>query len=49
MTTHCRIRPVSTDEAAAFPKDVIVAMECPFADKRGAVRPLVDVPLAPVP
>ena len=45
MTTHSKIRPVSADEAAAFPKDVIVAMERPFADKRGAIQPLVDVPM----
>jgi quercetin dioxygenase-like cupin family protein len=40
-----KIRPVSSEERAAWPKEVIVAMEKPFVDERGAIQPLVDVPM----
>lgn len=39
------IEPVSEEEKAAWPKDVIVAMEDAFADARGAIQPLVDLPM----
>ncbi|MBI4969602.1 MAG: hypothetical protein HZC25_15905 [Rhodospirillales bacterium] len=38
-----KIRPVSPEERAEWPKEVIVALEKPFVDERGAIQPLVDV------
>ena len=40
-----KIRPVTPAERAAYPKEVIVPLEAPFADARGAIQPLVDVPM----
>lgn len=40
-----KIRPVSPEERAEWPKEVIVALEKPFVDERGAIQPLVDVPM----
>ena len=39
------IEPVSEQEKAAWPKDVIVPLETPFSDVRGAIQPLVDLPM----
>ena len=36
------IRPTSAEERAAFPSGVIVPLEAPFSDPRGAIQPLVD-------
>ena len=36
------IRPTSAEERAAFPAGVIVPLEAPFTDPRGAIVPLVD-------
>ncbi|MBF0166070.1 MAG: hypothetical protein HQL45_00455 [Alphaproteobacteria bacterium] len=43
--TPVKIRPLSTEERASWPKDVIVPLEKPFADDRGSIQPLVDVPM----
>lgn len=40
-----KIRPVSKEERRQWPKEVIVPLESPFADPRGAIQPLVDVPM----
>lgn len=40
-----KIRPVTDEERASWPKAVIVPLEKPFADDRGAIQPLVDVPM----
>lgn len=40
-----RIRPVSEEERRLWPKEVIVKLESPFADPRGAIQPLVDLPM----
>jgi quercetin dioxygenase-like cupin family protein len=40
-----KIRPVTDAERAAWPKTVIVDMEPPFADARGSIQPLVDLPM----
>ena len=37
-----KIRPVTEDERQSWPTDVIVPLEQPFADARGAIQPLVD-------
>ena len=37
------IRPVTEEEKALWPKDVIVKLEKAFADARGAIQPLVDM------
>ena len=39
------IRPVTDQERQAWPKDVIVPLESPFVDPRGAIQPLVDLPM----
>ena len=36
------IRPTSAAEHSSFPKNVIVPLEAPFTDPRGAIQPLVD-------
>ncbi len=41
MTT----RPVTEDEKTAWPKTVIVPKEDSFADARGEIQPLVDLPM----
>ena len=38
-----QIRPVTEEEKESWPKEVIVELEKPFADERGAIQPLVDV------
>lgn len=43
MTVH--LRPVTSEERATWPKDVIVPLEKPFVDERGSIQPLVDVPM----
>lgn len=45
MTETPIIRPLTDDEIAAFPRDVIIGLESPFSDDRGAIQPLVDVPM----
>lgn len=42
MGPSTKIRPQTAEEEAAFPNDVIVPLEPPFADGRGAIQPLVD-------
>jgi quercetin dioxygenase-like cupin family protein len=42
---HPKIRPVTDAERAEWPKEVIVPLEAPFVDARGAIQPLVDVPM----
>ena len=37
------ITPVTDEEKATWPQDVIVELEPPFADERGAIQPLVDL------
>ena len=44
-TADVKIRPVTTAERQAWPKDVIVALEPPFVDPRGQIIPLVDLPM----
>jgi len=36
------IRPLTREEQAAFPSDVVVPLEAPFVDPRGSIQPLVD-------
>ena len=36
------IKPLTEEEKASWPDDVIVPLEKPFADDRGAIQPLVD-------
>jgi dTDP-4-dehydrorhamnose 3,5-epimerase-like enzyme len=42
---HPKIRPVTEAEKADWPKSVIVPLEAPHVDERGAIQPLVDVPM----
>lgn len=42
---HPRIRRVTKEEEATYPKDIIVELEKPFVDERGAIYPLLDVPM----
>ena len=37
-----KIRPLTHEEQAGFPTDVIVPLEAPFVDPRGSIQPLVD-------
>jgi quercetin dioxygenase-like cupin family protein len=39
------IRPVTQEERASWPKEVIVPLEPPWTDERGSIQPLVDVPM----
>jgi quercetin dioxygenase-like cupin family protein len=39
------IRPVTPEEKLTWPRDVIVPLLRPFTDARGAIHPLVDVPM----
>ena len=39
---HPDIRPVTEQEMASWPKTVVVELEKPFIDARGAIQPLVD-------
>ena len=36
------IKPVTEEEKASWPKEVIVELEKPFVDDRGRIQPLVD-------
>jgi quercetin dioxygenase-like cupin family protein len=38
-----KIKPVTEEEKKSWPKEVIVQLEKPFVDARGAIQPLVDV------
>src|SRR5262245_61679317 len=40
-----KIRPVTPEEQQSWPQEVIVRLEKPFADDRGAIQPLVVVPM----
>jgi dTDP-4-dehydrorhamnose 3,5-epimerase-like enzyme len=40
-----RIDPVTDEERRAWPAGVVVELPPPFADARGAILPLVDVPM----
>jgi quercetin dioxygenase-like cupin family protein len=40
-----KIRPVTDEERAGWPKSVLVPLEKPFSDARGDIQPLVDVPM----
>ncbi|MBI3935412.1 MAG: hypothetical protein HY323_00405, partial [Betaproteobacteria bacterium] len=40
-----QIRPLSREEREKWPKDVIVPLDPPFADARGEIQPLVDLPM----
>ncbi len=37
------IKPVTEEEKASWPKEVIVDLERPFVDERGGIQPLVDI------
>ncbi len=37
--------PPTEEERARWPASVIVPLETPFADERGAIQPLVDLPM----
>jgi len=39
------IRQVTNEERAKWPREVVVALEEAFADSRGAIQPLVDLPM----
>ena len=39
------LHPPSEEERARWPASVIVPLETPFADARGAIQPLVDLPM----
>ena len=36
------IKPLTEEEQASWPNDVIVSLESPFSDERGSIQPLVD-------
>jgi quercetin dioxygenase-like cupin family protein len=40
---NVKIKPVTEEERKSWPKSVIVELEKPFVDDRGAIQPLVDV------
>lgn len=40
-----KLDPTDDGERACWPSDVIVPLEKPFADDRGAIQPLIDVPI----
>ncbi len=40
-----QLHPPSEEERARWPTSVIVPLEAPFADARGAIQPLVDLPM----
>lgn len=40
-----KIRPLTDAERATWPKTVVVELEKPFVDERGAIQPLVDMPM----
>ena len=39
---NTKIKPVTDEERQSWPTEVIVPLETPFADVRGAIQPLVD-------
>ena len=39
------IKPLTKEELEKLPKDVLVMLEPPFADDRGFIQPLVDMPM----
>ena len=39
------LHPPTEEERARWPASVIVPLETPFADARGAIQPLVDLPM----
>jgi dTDP-4-dehydrorhamnose 3,5-epimerase-like enzyme len=43
--TEIHLDPPTDAERASWPRDVIVPLEEPFEDARGAIQPLVDVPM----
>ena len=42
-TMTINIKPTTPEERASWPKTIIVPLEKPFVDERGAIQPLVDV------
>ena len=40
-----KIRPLTAEERAKWPQEVIVPLEKAFADARGEIQPLVDLPM----
>jgi hypothetical protein len=40
-----KIRPSTAEERAKWPREVIVPLEKAFADARGEIQPLVDLPM----
>lgn len=42
------IEPLTEEEMAAWPKSVVVDLEPPFVDDRGAIQPLVDTDMKSV-
>ena len=42
-SVHLRIVPVTEEERARWPREVIVPLHPPYADARGAIQPLVDM------
>ncbi len=44
--SEIELHPPSEAERARWPASVIVPLETPFADERGAIQPLVDLPMA---
>ncbi|MBT4965107.1 MAG: hypothetical protein HOM79_02740, partial [Alphaproteobacteria bacterium] len=42
MTETPVIRPITDEEVANFPKEVIIALKDSFDDERGSIIPLVD-------
>jgi dTDP-4-dehydrorhamnose 3,5-epimerase-like enzyme len=42
-TMAINIKPTTPEERASWPKEIIVPLEKPFIDERGAIQPLVDV------
>lgn len=39
------ISPITDEERQTWPKEVVVALEKAFEDNRGAIQPLVDLPM----
>ena len=42
-TMTINTKPTTPEERASWPKTIIVPLEKPFVDERGAIQPLVDV------
>ncbi len=45
MSKVVDIAPTTKVERASWPKDVVVPLAEPFADSRGSIQPMVDVPM----